>query len=136
MGLAKRQMEEEFERGWSSIGKDICTDCVTNPALKEIVEENLEVEKCDHCGRTADEPIAADTDHVMEQIGESFASAYADPIEELPYESREGGYQGNWFDTWECVDEAPAEGELALVLSGVKTAASTPLSLDHGPRSR
>ncbi len=101
MGLAKRQMEEELERGWSSIGKDICTDCVTNPALKEIVEKNLEANECDYCGRTADEPIAADTDHVMEQIGESFASEYADPIEELAYESREGGYQGDWFDTWE-----------------------------------
>ncbi len=36
----------------------------------------------------------------MEAIGEAFRSEFADPMEELPYESREGGYQGVLFDTW------------------------------------
>jgi hypothetical protein len=29
MGLTKRLLEEELERGWRSIGKNICEQCLT-----------------------------------------------------------------------------------------------------------
>jgi hypothetical protein len=96
----KRLLEEQLERGWTSTGKDICEQCVTNPALKRVVADSLDADACDYCGRTGT-GIAADTDHVMAHIGESFGTEYAEPVDELPYETREGGYQGDWFDTWE-----------------------------------
>ena len=65
-----------------------------------MIAENLDADACDYCGRTG-KAIAADSDHVMSQIGGSFETEYAEPVEELPYETAEGGYQGDWFDTWE-----------------------------------
>jgi hypothetical protein len=100
VGLTKRLLEEQLERGWTSIGKNICEQCVTNSALKHVVTDNLDADKCEYCGRTG-EAIAADTDYVMERIGASFETEYTEPVEELPYETAEGGYQGDWFDTWE-----------------------------------
>jgi Zn ribbon nucleic-acid-binding protein len=84
VGLTKRLLEEELERGWRSIGKDICEQCVINARLRQIVEDNLDADECDYCGR-AGEAIAADTDHLMTHIGDSFQTEYADPAEELPY---------------------------------------------------
>jgi HEPN/RES N-terminal domain 1/RES domain len=103
MGLTKRLYEEQLERGWASIGKYICAECLTSPPLKEIAAENVEEPRCDYCDREAAEPIAADTDIVMTHIGESFRSEYTDPANILPYETAEGGYQGEWFHTDDLV---------------------------------
>lgn len=94
---------EELERGWSSLGKYICADCLTSAPLKEIAAENVEETSCDYCGRESEEPIAADTDIVMSHIGDSFRTEYTDPANVLPYESAEGGYQGIWFHTDDLV---------------------------------
>lgn len=88
MSLTKRLLE----LGWTPIGKAICCECVANPALRVIVEENLAFDKCDYCGKTGEE-IAADTDVVMEHIEESIETEWTDPANELPYETAEGGYQ-------------------------------------------
>jgi hypothetical protein len=104
MRLTKRLYEEQLERGWSSVGKYICVDCLTSPPLKEIVAENVEETHCDYCEREAEEPIAADTDVVMTHIGESFRSEYTDPANVLYYETAEGGYQGDWFHTDDLVE--------------------------------
>jgi len=103
MGLAKRMLEEIWERGWESIGKSICLDCLISPPLKELAEDHLDEDECDYCGRQG-ENIATDTDVVMERIGVSFHSEYRDPVHELPYESREGGYQGDWFFTDDLIE--------------------------------
>jgi HEPN/RES N-terminal domain 1/RES domain len=103
MGLTKRLYEEQLERGWSSLGKYICADCLASAPLKEVVAENVEGVHCDYCDRVAAEPIATDTDILMTHIGESFRSEYTDPANVLPYETAEGGYQGEWFDTDDLV---------------------------------
>lgn len=103
MGLAKQMLEEIWERGWKSIGKSICPDCLESAALKKLAEENLDTDECDYCGREGSR-VATDTDVVMTRVGESFQSEYRDPVHELPYDSGEGGYQGEWFDTYDLVD--------------------------------
>jgi hypothetical protein len=103
MGVAKRMLEEIWQRGWESIGKSICPDCLENPPLKELAEESLDADECDYCGRQG-KGVATDTDVVMTRIGESFHSEYRDPVHEMPYDSGEGGYQGEWFDTYDLVD--------------------------------
>ncbi len=104
MGGAKRLMEEIWERGWTSIGTSICPECLDNPALKELAQEHLDSDRCDYCEREG-ENIAADTDVVMTRIGLSFHTEYRDPVHELPYETAEGGYQGEWFDTWDLLEQ-------------------------------
>jgi len=94
----KRLLEEISERGWESIGKAICPDCLNDPSLRAIAGDNLDEDECDYCGRTGDN-IATDADVVMTHIGESFHTEYRDPVHELPYETAEGGYQGEWMHT-------------------------------------
>jgi hypothetical protein len=103
MGLAKRMLEEIWERGWESIGKSICPHCLQNSALRNLASENLDEDACDYCGREG-ENVATDTDVVMTRIGESFHSEYRDPVHELPHDSGEGGYQGEWFHTYDLLD--------------------------------
>ena len=82
-------------RGWESIGKDVCNDCVTNPHLQAIVQAEAESDiRCSYCGQAAGQVAVVDADHVMAATGEAFSTEYADPVEELPYETREGGYLG------------------------------------------
>jgi hypothetical protein len=95
-------LEEIWERGWESIGKSICLECLENAALKDLAAENLDHDECDYCGETGAN-IATDTDVVMTRIGVSFHTEYRDPVHELPYETAEGGYQGDWFDTYDLV---------------------------------
>jgi hypothetical protein len=95
-------MEEEQERGWRSIDKNICVDCVHEPALKRIIEENAIEAACDYCGRDASEKLAVcDSDDVMDAIGEGFHYEYSDPVNELGWD--EGEYVGVHFDTNDLV---------------------------------
>jgi HEPN/RES N-terminal domain 1/RES domain len=104
VGGAKRLWEEEQERGWRSTGKYICVECVHEPALKRIVEENGIEATCDYCGREgSDELAVCDSDAVMETIGESLHFEYGHPIEELPWD--EGEYVGRHFDTDDLLEE-------------------------------
>lgn len=100
MGGAKRQWEEEQERGWRSIDKEICVDCVHEPALKRVAEANADDGACAYCGRASSEDLAVcDSDAVMEAIGEGLHSEYSHPIDELPWD--EGEYVGDFMETWD-----------------------------------
>lgn len=96
-------LEEIWERGWESIEKSICPDCLHEPVLRDLAVDNLDDDRCDYCGREGAN-VATDTDVVMTRIGESFHSEYRDPVHELPHDSGEGGYQGDWFHTYELFD--------------------------------
>jgi hypothetical protein len=66
-------LEEEEQRGWRSIGKYLCVECVHEPALKRVVEANGIEATCDYCGREgSDELAVCDSDAVMVTIGEGF----------------------------------------------------------------
>ncbi|MGH9893777.1 MAG: HEPN-associated N-terminal domain-containing protein, partial [bacterium] len=61
-------------------------------------------ESCDYCGRSANEPIAAPADDVMEPIGAAFYEVYTDPVHVAAYESAEGGYLVPTTDTADAVE--------------------------------
>jgi hypothetical protein len=116
MGKAKDWEMEQEERGWWSVpGKYVCAECFDEDFLKQFVKEHAEVSVCDYCGSTAveltgDETalIAAPFDSVMEIIAEGLQSEWNDADNEnIPYESAEGGYQGNIYQSydlvWDCV---------------------------------
>jgi hypothetical protein len=103
----KRKMMEEQERGWSSLGdKYVCADCFNDDALARFVKENASSHECDYCGRTSKRrPIAAPIDDVVEYIDAGLRSEWGDPNNELPYDSREGGYQGTVLDAWDLFQD-------------------------------
>jgi len=106
MGRAKEWQLEQWERGYYEAEGDICASCVTDPALKQWVTDNVATHGCTFCGEEADEPIAASFD---EFVGIVLAGVRFDWIhpdnEGIAYESAEGGYQASITDTWDVLGD-------------------------------
>lgn len=90
---------------WPSASKYVCAKCVEDDALKLIVEDNLCSDECDYCGETSEEHIAAELSDVTEHMAICIAQQYTDPANELPYESKEGGYQGESLDAYDLFED-------------------------------
>lgn len=106
MGMAKAKMMSDEERGWSSLDdRFVCTACVDDDALKRLIKSASESSRCDYCGQSssAKHPIAAPVDIVLEAVFEGLRSEYGDPTEELPYDSGEGGFQGEVVDIYDLL---------------------------------
>lgn len=108
MGLIKRSMIDEESRGWRSSGQRfVCKSCITDEYLKDLVESEAESPCCDYCGaRSLDgSPFGALLDVVLDPIVSALRFSYNHPAAELPYESAEGGFQGNVDSTRDLLDE-------------------------------
>jgi len=120
---------EQQERGWWSIpDKYVCAECLEEDFLKEFVQKNAEVSKCDYCGSTAEELrgdknalIAAPLDSVIKIIAEGLRSEWNDAdSENIPYETAEGGYEAETHDTYDLVWDyvCPNNDEIARAIIG------------------
>lgn len=104
MGMAKRQMEEDEERGWSSVGqKWCCADHVEDDALEALIAENATSTECSYCDREEAKPFAAEVDLIVERIGTSLPFEWGGADNEGV--GWEGGYVGKTFDTWDLITE-------------------------------
>ena len=82
----------------------VCVKCIEDPTLQEIVKDNLTEKWCDYCGREAKKPIACELRVIANYMKEYIEREYCDPVEELPFESAEGGYQGMVLDAWDVLE--------------------------------
>jgi len=96
---------QQEEQGWWFVGTHVCADCFTDEAIKEFVAGRTEQNECDYCERSSEAPIAAPLDDVLDLMANGLSVEWSDAVNELPYESAEGGYQGRAYDTWEFFDE-------------------------------
>lgn len=89
MSFAKRQLELR-DRGWDATDDLVCSDCVDDEDLtaKIAVAEQPD-ETCTFCGRTS----AANIDALMEPFIAGVRRVYERAVEELPWDSSEGGWQ-------------------------------------------
>ena len=85
--------------------KFVCADCFEGPTLKEVISDGAEAHSCSYCGTSSEVKIASRITDVAWHIRECIDREYTDPANELPYESREGGYQGTVYDTDELLFE-------------------------------
>lgn len=100
MGRAKDRMMQEEEQGWSFTEKRICSRCIKEPYLKAFIKTSATDEHpCSFCKRRP----STDLDDVLEIIGNTVADYYNRAVNEAPYETAEGGYQGSTYDTWELM---------------------------------
>ena len=101
MGVAKREWVEANERGyWIPDDRLVCANCVANHLLKDLLRgESIRVD-CSYCGSEMAAPIKV----LLDEISEAAFSGFTDPANELPYESREGGYQGEVLESWEVIE--------------------------------
>lgn len=105
MGYLKNKMIEEYDRGWSSIDKNVCANCIEDDDLKEFIIEHASSTRCDYCSRhSRKKPIAVAMDELLEEISEAVNSIWDHPDNVgIAYESREGGYQASVFDSYDLV---------------------------------
>ncbi len=90
MGQAKRFWMEEQARLYHSSDDSVCPDCFHDSGLQGFIQDNLECEECSICGRTADEPIAARADLVLEFFLQKVHVHYENADGNAPYDSEEG----------------------------------------------
>jgi hypothetical protein len=87
-------------------GEFVCGACFSNPGLTDFCSSHAESPECDFCGATDSKPIAAPLDDVIEHIDSCIHRYFDDPASAgLPYETREGGWQGKTYDTWEVFED-------------------------------
>src|SRR5689334_4012331 len=101
MGRVKKAMMEAEGRGWNDCpDRFVCAKCVNDEFLAGMVNANLVETKCDYCGAVSRDriPIAAPVGVLIASVGRAVNWYWTDPANELPYESREGGYQGEVID--------------------------------------
>lgn len=95
MGYAKNVIMPEMERrGYYSRESYVCGECLNDSALAQVVEDNTEKTKCDYCDEERDTEFTASLIHVIDHMADCILQDWTDPVEELPFESAEGGYQG------------------------------------------
>lgn len=92
------------------MSQTVCVDCVDDEFLKAVVRENTDEPGCSFCEGMAP---ASPLEPLVEAIDDALRTRYCDAAEVLPYESREGGYQGKTFTTWELLDEIDLSAALA-----------------------
>lgn len=90
----------------------VCDDHFNDSHLNDFIRENAVSERCDYCRRVEDINCAALFDDVAEFIREAVQTEYADANEELPWDSREGGFQ--WAETYDTQDLLVDQLELEL----------------------
>jgi hypothetical protein len=91
MGYAKQTMIEAQDRGWTSLDRMVCADCLSDEDLKEIVRSHSEDAPCSYCGKSPSAPF----DGLMEAINAGVRTEWQDANSAgLFWDSEEGGWQG------------------------------------------
>jgi len=105
MGRAKEEWTRQCELGYSSVGeKFVCPECFEDYAIRAFIEAHASSEVCSYCGKNDDQPIAAHMDDVLPFLAEGINFEWNMPEAELPYETREGGWQGQVYDGQELIE--------------------------------
>jgi hypothetical protein len=108
--MAKRQMEDDEERGWSSGGeKWVCPAHVEDEALERLIADSATSTSCSYCDREDSEPFAAELDVLIERIGTSIPHEWANADNEGV--GWEGGYVGKTYDSYDLLTDG-LEGPL------------------------
>jgi len=102
VGGAKAAQDEQDERGWASADAFVCQQCVSEDALCAALSAREEPRKeCSFCGNLPATPL----DVLLEHFVAGLRNAYDYAKDELFWDGREGGYQGDTLNTWDVVDQ-------------------------------
>ena len=106
MGYAKDRMIQQEQQGWRFVDDALaaCEDCVDEPAFKEwVAQHHVCGLTCTNCGSSSK---AVPVNSLFEFIGDKWLrSRYDDAANILPWDGREGGYQGTVLSSTDIVFE-------------------------------
>ncbi|EPL16054.1 RES domain protein [Pseudomonas sp. CF161] len=96
--------EEDMGRGYSSVEDTyVCARCIQDQGLKKFIRRDRSPGTCSYCHKSV--KVSA-MDSVIEHVVNSLCLEWGDPANEgLPYEPREGGWQGDVYNIWELLDD-------------------------------
>ena len=89
----------------------MCGLCIGDPILAEFITANATALQCDYCNKLFETACAAGLSEVVQFMAEIINEEWTDPVHELAYESREGGYQGDAIDAYDLMEEIGFEPE-------------------------
>ncbi|NEI74315.1 RES domain-containing protein [Rhizobium lusitanum] len=81
--------------------RNVCARCFSDADLKEMIRAHAGPKGCYFCGRR--DAVTMPFDEVVEFILERIEAFYGRAGDQLPYESREGGYQGWHIDSYDMI---------------------------------
>jgi hypothetical protein len=87
------RIERDLYPGHSHDDRCVCASCFEDEDLQRFIRRSAKQHKCSFCGSRAKSAPLEDVAAFIEDRMEEF---YGKAVEQLPYESREGGYQGGW----------------------------------------
>jgi hypothetical protein len=110
MGRLKHMMEQGYD---SDNILTICSDCILESGIKDFIIKNDDhhIIICSFCNkkRTSKTFMACKIHTVVGYILDCIKSEWTDPANVLPYESAEGGYQGQVLDTSDLLNNLGVE---------------------------
>lgn len=121
MGYFKEAAEKASERGWSSIDRHICANCLAEPTLAHIVADAAVAEQeCSFCSAYG----AASFEIFMDAFMSGIRNEYDHAVNEVPWDSAEGGFHSTeTWDSWDLVQSFDyvfeGNGVLEAVLESV-----------------
>lgn len=102
MGRAKHEWMEDQERGWSSIQRSTCEECLNQKDVWRLSRANIGEGECDYCGRC--NILVLPVEHVQEHLYEVLGRYYAEPTNAgTPW--MDGAWIVPTFDTDEVLEK-------------------------------
>lgn len=104
MGGAKRLMMDYEERGYGPTEGSLCRAHLQDRYLREATQlSNDDDAACLVCGQS--DGAMASLESLVELVVNAMRFWYSDPLNELPWDGREGGFQGEVLDTEDVVSD-------------------------------
>ncbi len=106
MGRAKELMMQQQEQGWNFVdeGLTACEQCVVDPTVKQWVAQNHADGPMCLCNGSSSKVVSVN-DLFAFINDELIRPQYEDPANVLPWDGREGGYQGTVLSSMDLVDD-------------------------------
>jgi hypothetical protein len=83
----------------------VCVNCFTDKGIREFILSNATERHCSFCGQASRKQIAVKLETLVDHIRYSILREYDEAVNCLPYESAEGGYIGECWDTSELLND-------------------------------
>jgi len=84
----------------------VCARCFNDGYIQEFIESTVDSPNCDFCGRKSRvKNIAAPLDGVVDFILEAVDREYDRAVNALGWESAEGGYLGEHWDSYDLIEQ-------------------------------
>lgn len=107
MGLVKSLMMEDEERGWHDPDGHVCSQCVHDDFLKDVIRTNAVQQQCDYCGGRTRKKSAAPVSVLMPHIADTVFYYFAEPTNAgVPYDK---GWVIEPVDTADMLQSLPLE---------------------------